>query len=221
MEVAPLYDEFKHQINSTLFTQNVELDQQVSAKQQQMKSTEQMVRQLKAKQSQLKWTIHRNDKQQKLATKKQQEQEYAYYQQHLRQQFLEFVREKTMLEKKEKSVLSKEKVLEQRLQKMKTNALYRLELIDEFKATLDHLEWTQQIKSKDGDDRKARHEEFVERLREEKMFKQEIYAIEKIVEFEQRKVTRQQEMDFKHQQLLKEQQEVMKNIEYMLKSQRQ
>ena len=56
---------------------------------------------------------------------------------------MEFVREKTMLEKKEKSVLSKEKVLEQRLQKMKTNALYRLELIDEFKATLDHLEWTQ------------------------------------------------------------------------------
>ena len=50
------------------------------------------------------------------------------------------------------------------------------------------------------------------------MFKQEVYAIEKIIDFEEKKTQRQREMDFKHSQLLKEQQEVMKNIEYMLKA---
>lgn len=104
---------------------------------------------------------------------------------------------------------------------MKDNALFRLQLIDEFKDTLDKLEWNQRLKDTQSQEKKLRHEEFLGRLREDKMFKQELYAIERIIEFEERKTQRSKDMDFKHQQLLKEQQEVMKNIEFMLKANRQ
>lgn len=49
MEVAPHYDEFKHQINSTLFNQNLDFENQMIQKKEEMIKTEKMVKELKAK----------------------------------------------------------------------------------------------------------------------------------------------------------------------------
>eukprot|EP00347_Sterkiella_histriomuscorum_P008890 403343355 len=221
MEVAPHYDEFKHQINSTLFNQNMEFENEMKQKQDEVIRTEKMVKDLKAKEKQLKWTIQRKDKREEVQRKKEQDQEYMQYQQYLKQQFQLFLKDRIMLDKKERSVKSKEHVLETRLHKMKENAIYRLQLIDEFKETLDKLEWGQRLKESQVHEKKQKHEDFINKMKEDKMFKQEVYAIERIIEFEERKTQRQKDMEFKHSQLLKEQQEVMKNIEYMLKANRQ
>lgn len=101
-----------------------------------------------------------------------------------------------MIDQKERSVRTKEQVLQTRLHKMKENALYRLQLIDEFKDTLDQMEWGARLKDQKREERLKGHEEFILKLSEEKMFKQEVYAIEKIIEFEERKNHRQKEMDF-------------------------
>ena len=44
-----------------------------------------------------------------------------------------------------------------------------------------------------------------------------MFAIEKILEFEERKRQRLQDIDFEQYQVLKEQQEVMKNIELLMR----
>ncbi|CDW83173.1 UNKNOWN [Stylonychia lemnae] len=218
IEVQPQYDEFKYQINSTLFDQNLKLENELVQKKQDMAKTSKLVRELKSKEKQLKVSIQRKDKQEELKKKKEDQKSYMQYQQFLRDQFQQFLRERIMLDKKEKSVKTKESVLENRLQKMKENAIYRLQMIDEFKETLDKLEWNDRLKEQSKEERKKDHEEFLIKLREDKMFKQELYAIEKIIEFEERKVSRQKDLDYEHSKLLKEQEEIMKNIEYMLKA---
>lgn len=54
---------------------------------------------------------------------------------------------------------------------MKENAIYRLQMIDEFKETLDKLEWNDRLKEQVKVERKKDHEEFLIKLREDKMFK--------------------------------------------------
>ena len=44
-----------------------------------------------------------------------------------------------------------------------------------------------------------------------------MFAIEKILDFEERKRQRLQDIDFEQYQVLKEQQEVMKNIELLMR----
>ena len=56
------------------------------------------------------------------------------------------------------------------------------------------------------------HNEFLEKLKQDKLCKQEIYAIERIVEFEERKNQRAKDIDFEHQKLLREQEEIMRSI---------
>ena len=49
-------------------------------------------------------------------------------------------------------------------------------------------------------------------MKQDKLCKQEIYAIERIVEFEERKNQRAKDIDFEHQKLLREQEEIMRSI---------
>ena len=55
------------------------------------------------------------------------------------------------------------------------------------------------------------------RLADEKAFKEEMQVMQKIVEVEERQRKRKQDIEFEEFQILKEQQEVMKNIELLMK----
>lgn len=52
------------------------------------------------------------------------------YQKVMRQQFIDFVKERALLEEKEKSVKQKEGIIERRLNRLKEDAEYRLHMID-------------------------------------------------------------------------------------------
>jgi hypothetical protein len=60
-------------------------------------------------------------------------------------------------------------------------------------------------------------QEYLERLADEKAFKEEVAMMQKLIEVEERKKRRKQEIEFEEFQILKEQQEVMKNIELLMK----
>ena len=60
-------------------------------------------------------------------------------------------------------------------------------------------------------------QEYLERLADEKAFKEEMAVMQKIVEVEERQRRRKQDIEFEELQILKEQQEVMKNIELLIK----
>lgn len=54
-------------------------------------------------------------------------------------------------------------------------------------------------------------------MQDERAWKEERELMEKIVEVEERRQRRRQEIEFEEFQILKEQQEVMKNIEILMK----
>jgi hypothetical protein len=60
-------------------------------------------------------------------------------------------------------------------------------------------------------------QDYLERLADEKAFKEEMAVMQKIVEVEERQRRRKQDIEFEELQILKEQQEVMKNIELLMK----
>ena len=60
-------------------------------------------------------------------------------------------------------------------------------------------------------------QDYLERLADEKAFKEEMAGMQKIVEVEERQRRRKQDIEFEELQILKEQQEVMKNIELLMK----
>ncbi len=60
-------------------------------------------------------------------------------------------------------------------------------------------------------------QDYLERLADEKAFKEEMAVMQKIVEVEERQRKRKQDIEFEELQILKEQQEVMKNIELLMK----
>ena len=65
------------------------------------------------------------------------------YEREMREKFMEFVKERCMEERREKSIRNKEESIEMRLSRMKHDAQHRLSLIEDFKLTLDHLEFSQ------------------------------------------------------------------------------
>ena len=105
----------------------------------------------------------------------------------MRNQFIIFLKEIAIKEEKEKSIRSKESAIETRLRKLRDNAEYRLRMIEEFKNTLDQLEFGEKLKEHERAYRMQHHSEFLEKLKEDKMFKQEMYAIQRILEFEDKK----------------------------------
>ena len=82
--------------------------------------------------------------------------------------------------------------------RMKGDAEYRLGLIEEFKDTLDKLEWNHKIREDQKENQDKMHREFLEKMKSDKMFKQEMFAIMKIVDFQERKNQRTQDIEFEH-----------------------
>jgi len=85
-------------------------------------------------------------------------------------------------------------------------------MIEEFKATLDKIEWGDKLKEETRKKREHQHIEFVEKLKQEKVFRQEIYAVERIVEAEERKAKRKQDLDYESKKLKEEQDKLLENI---------
>ncbi len=127
----------------------------------------------------------------------------------------EFIVERVKFEKKSSLARNREFVIEQRLTKLKEDAQQKLMLIEDFKRTLDEMEWSEQSKEDECEMRMQVHAEFLENLKQEKIFKQEIYAAEKLMEHESRMVDRKKDKDLAHMKLLSEQEELLHNIELM------
>ncbi len=54
---------------------------------------------------------------------------------------------------------------------MRDDAEYRLMMIEQFKNTLDQIEWKEKLKEGEKIEKERIHIEFIDKLREEKMFK--------------------------------------------------
>ena len=55
-------------------------------------------------------------------------------------------------------------MLESRLKRLKEDAMHRIELIEGFRETLEQLEWSQRVKQHESEERKAMHQEFLDKL---------------------------------------------------------
>ena len=86
------------------------------------------------------------------------------YQSILREQFYAYLRDRLAIDSKEKSVKAKQDVLESRLKRLKEDAMHRIELIEGFRETLEQLEWSQRVKQHESEERKAMHQEFLDKL---------------------------------------------------------
>ncbi len=71
-------------------------------------------------------------------------------------------------------------------------------MIEEFRQTLESLEWKEKHRVLSKEVQKVQHLEFLDKLHQERLFKQEVYVLEKLIENEERKSERQKEMEFKH-----------------------
>ena len=116
-----------------------------------------------------------------------------------------------------RSILLKEQAIEKRLHKLKAIAEDRLKVVEGFRTSLLEAEWRGHLEAEERERQAVLREEYVERLRDEKAFREEVTTIERIVEFEERKRKRLEDIDFEQFQVLREQQEVMRNIEILMK----
>lgn len=65
------------------------------------------------------------------------------YELEMRKKFVEFIKDRYNRENKDKAIRNKEETIELRLKRMKTDAESRLQMIDDFKKTLDQMEWNE------------------------------------------------------------------------------
>lgn len=100
----------------------------------------------------------------------------------MRQKFFEFIKERSIREGQDKTLKIKEDLLEKKLLRMKSDAVYRLQLIEEFKLTLEKIEWDEKLKEDEKHKRMKYHAEFINKLNNDKIFKQEMYAAERLME---------------------------------------
>jgi hypothetical protein len=64
----------------------------------------------------------------------------------MKNKFLAFLKERLTKDQQEKSIAYKEQAVEMRLKKMRDDAEYRIDMIEEFKKTLDNMEWNEKVR---------------------------------------------------------------------------
>ena len=202
---------------SELYEQSKKIDAGIEARRQQITSAKRMVRELKGKEAAIKWGMLRNEKRDAQKASKAFDKENRAYQGSLRRQFLDYVSARHFEDAQTKSILLKEQAIEKRLQKLKAVAEDRLKVVEGFRASLLEAEWRGHLEAEEREQQAAMREAYVERLRDERAFREEVATIERIVEFEERKRKRLEDIDFEQFQVLREQQEVMRNIEILMK----
>ena len=93
----------------------------------------------------------------------------------------------------------------------------RLLIVERFREDLENAQWKQHLQAEQLISQQIMRQDYLERLADEKAFKEEMAVMQKIVEVEERQRRRKQDIEFEELQILKEQQEVMKNIELLMK----
>ena len=202
---------------SGLYEQNKQLDTDLQARRKQMDAAKRMVRELKGKEQAIKWGIVRNDKKEVQKIEKMTQQEHIEYYEEIRRQFIEFIQSKRVEDKQTKSIWFKEVSIEKRIKRLQQMASDRLLIVERFREDLENAQWKQHLQAEQLISQQIMRQDYLERLADEKAFKEEMAVMQKIVEVEERQRRRKQDIEFEELQILKEQQEVMKNIELLMK----
>ena len=202
---------------SGLYEQNKQLDTDLQARRKQMDAAKRMVRELKGKEQAIKWGIVRNDKKEVQKIDKLTQQEHIEYYEEIRRQFIEFIQSKRVEDKQTKSIWFKEVSIEKRIKRLQQMASDRLLIVERFREDLENAQWKQHLQAEQLISQQIMRQDYLERLADEKAFKEEMAVMQKIVEVEERQRRRKQDIEFEELQILKEQQEVMKNIELLMK----
>jgi hypothetical protein len=182
-----------------------------------MDAAKRMVRELKGKEQAIKWGIVRNDKKEVQKIDKLTQQEHIEYYEEIRRQFIEFIQSKRVEDKQTKSIWFKEVSIEKRIKRLQQMASDRLLIVERFREDLENAQWKQHLQAEQLISQQIMRQDYLERLADEKAFKEEMAVMQKIVEVEERQRRRKQDIEFEELQILKEQQEVMKNIELLMK----
>lgn len=176
-----------------------------------------MVRELKGKEQAIRWGIHRNEKKEASKISIAQDKENREYDEIIRRQFLEFISAKKTEDAILKSIWNKEYAIEKRIARLKQLTEDRAKVIECFRTSILEGQWQKHLHEEEISRQHVLRQAFLERLMDERAFKLEMAAIEKIVEFEERKRRRVKDVEFEQFQVLKEQEEVMRNIELLMK----
>ena len=81
-------------------------------------------------------------------------------------------------------------------------------LIEEFRQTLEHREWKEYLEEEKREQRQLAHEEFLDQLEENKLFKQLLFAAEKQIEQDEKNRQQRVEIEHRHNMLRKEEEEL-------------
>ena len=158
----------------------------------------------------------RKEKTDKVEKDKKEEREYMKYQQDLRQKFLSFIKEKMESDQRRHLADNKQAIIEQRFVKLRQDAEEKLLMIDEFKKTLDNYRWNTELEKIEAQKKQQIHDYFIEELKKDKNFRKETYAAEKLMQQEERMREKRLKVEYEHSKLLKEQRELMDNIELLI-----
>mmetsp|Transcript_32187 Transcript_32187/g.31509 ORF Transcript_32187/g.31509 Transcript_32187/m.31509 type:complete len:145 (+) Transcript_32187:1629-2063(+) len=139
------------------------------------------------------------------------------YKAELRHKFLSFMKEKARIEKEVRLLDNCESIIQKRIQRMREDAEYKMVLIQEFKETLDAIEWSEKLKDEEKIERNKLHLEFISKITADKAYQKEMYALERILVHEERISNQKKDLDFEQLKLIKEQEEILRNIDYLNK----
>ena len=98
---------------------------------------------------------------------------------------------------------------------MKEDAEERLHMIQKFKQSLEESEWLNHLSEVEKEKKKEAHEEFCKRIEKDRWYDKEVYAMEKILSHNDRIREKKSQLAYEEQLILKERDEVMKNLEYL------
>ena len=210
--VASKPKNFKVELHSNIYNENVALAFENRKKEADIKSTETRIKELKRLKNNLQLKEKRDLKQKAEKERKLDEEEYRKYQEELRTMTIGLLQQKLAEDKAYKIERNSAQLQEQRLLKLKDALLTKMNQLDSFKQTLELSEW-KKLQEKEKEEEKLRvRQEFYEKLQEEKVFKQLLYAAEKQLEQEERKRKREEALKNKHNKLLREQQELEEEL---------
>ena len=180
-------------------------------------ATQQRVLELKRRKNEIKWREERRAKKAKQDKARQEEMSYMEYQQELREQFTTFMKEELRAEKREQLKENHVKSKEARLRKKAEEQERKMRLLEEFRQTLERAEWKKTLSQEKVREREQAHTEFLERLKEEKAYKQMKFTVEKRVEEEERLSNRKDKLKETKLKLQQEQEELERELALLAK----
>lgn len=210
--VASKTKNFKVELHSNIYNENVALAFENRKKEADIKSTETRIKELKRLKNNLQLKEKRDLKQKAELERKMDEEEYRRYQDELRTMTIGLLQQKLAEDKAYKLQRNSNQLQEQRLIRLKEALLDKMNQLDGFKQTLELSEWKQLQEKEKAEEKLRVRQEFYEKLQEEKVFKQLLYAAEKQLEQEDRKRKREEALKGKHDKLLREQQELEEEL---------